>query len=302
MLAAVFVAHALFTGHGGFPPVATVLNPVSTASLSATSTAGFTVRWLDTNQPIATGTATLDLYYTEHNPPTYRLGTVPETLTGTAIARGIREIDPADSVRWDLSAVPTGTYWIWSIMNEPPNELGFQQIFYFSPGTLTVVQPGDEEPPSIYITAPDTPFPYADTSFELRYDARDPHGTGRVKLEATNALDGSKLRLIAEDLPAIRGGRYTWNTTAIEKGEWMIRATIEDARGRTRSVYARYFLLIEHFGDTDAGVREDAGGGEACGCEETRSRGPISSLALLLAICAARFRRRAASAARSSPA
>lgn len=280
-----------------------MLNPVSTASIAVTSsTSSFAVRWLDTNQPIVTGTATIDLFYTEHNPPTYRLGTVPETLTGTAIALGIRETDPTDSVLWDISEVPTGTYWVWSIMHEPPNELGFQQIFHFSPGTLTVVQAGDEEPPAIYITAPDTPFPYADTSFELKYDARDPHGSGSVKLEATTELDGSDLRLIADDLPAVRDGRYSWNTIELEKGEWMIRATIKDARGYERSVYARYFLLVEHFGD--AGIREDAGppgGGEACDCRATGSRDEISWPALLLAICAARFRRRAASAARSSP-
>jgi hypothetical protein len=294
--------HALHIGHGGYPPVAEVLNPVGTAS---TSSSGYVIRWLDTNQPIVTGTATVDIYYAENNPPTYRLGTVPPTLTGTAIATGIRETDTTDELLWDLTNVPTGTYWIWSIVHEPPNELGFQQIFYFSPGTLTVVHPGDEAPPSIYLKAPDTPFRFADTKFEVEYIARDPHGTGKVKLEATLAQDGTGFQTIAEDLPAVTNGRFVWDTSNLERGDWTVRATISDARGMSRSVYARYFLLIEHFPDggvADGGLVVEEDG---CSCATSRRAKDqsglwlvLSLLALLRANGASGSRRRGSSAAK----
>lgn len=240
---------SLLVAHGGVPPIAEPTNPLGCTETASTS---YRLEWIDTDMPIATGTATVDLHFVRENPPTFVRGTYPEVLAGTAIVSGIRETDRDNAYTWELRDVPTGAYWVWAIVHEPPNELGFQLVPALSPGILRVQHAGDPEPLCVYLKTPDTPFRFADRSYVVEYDANDPRGTARVKLEATLSRDGTELITIAEDLPAVPDGRFVWDTSTLELGDWTLRATVRDDSGQSFSSYARFFLQIQHF--PDAGV------------------------------------------------
>jgi hypothetical protein len=158
---------------------------------------------------------------------------------------------------------------------------------------ITVVHGDDPVPPSVVITKPDTPFRFADQSYDVEYDAHDPDGTGTVKLEA--ALHGSSepMIVLAEELPALDKGTFTWNVKDLPRGDYMLRATITDARGMSFSSYGRYFLLVEHFETgTDGGA--GGGGGEeekGCGCSTAKSdRSVLALFVLASALCFIRRR------------
>lgn len=242
--------------HGGQPTVAWVNDPVGVGNVVDES---FTFTWADFDRSIPTGTATVDFYYVTARPPTFAAGTIPEPLDGTPIVTGIFEKDLANSHTWDTRNVPAGSYLIWSRVNEPPSEVYSPLIISYSPGVLTVAHPGDPVHPAVMVTTPDTPFRFADQSFEVRYAAFDPDGTGRVKLEAGTSLDGTGFTTLAEDLPASADGAFTWDTSGLAEADWTIRATITDGRGYTFTHYGRYFLLVTHLGPRpDASVPDAA--------------------------------------------
>src|SRR5689334_643461 len=93
--------------HLGSLPLAPLVDPAGTSSIADTS---FTFHWFDSNRAVATGTATVKIYYTHDIPPTFPQGVIPETLTGTVVHE-VLETDTANSFTWDTTNVPTGTYW-----------------------------------------------------------------------------------------------------------------------------------------------------------------------------------------------
>lgn len=238
------------SAHLGAPPLAVLNEPVGAGTIADES---FTFHWFDSNRPVATGTATVNIYYTRDIPPTFSQGVIPPTLTGTAVVTGILETDRTDAFTWDTRGVPSGTYWLWSRVVDPPNEPNQIDIITFSPGVLTVRHGSDPLAPAIVITSPNSPFRWADAQFVIEYDAFDPDGTGRVKLEAATEADLSDLFTIAEDLPASEAGQVIWDTSALPEADYTLRATITDARGRSFTAYARYYVLVTHITRPDAG-------------------------------------------------
>jgi MYXO-CTERM domain-containing protein len=116
--------------------------------------------------------------------------------------------------------------------------------------------------------------------------------------------DGNGLQTIADDLPAVAAGTFVWNVADLSEGDWTLRATITDARGKSFSAYSRYFLLVTHLqrpvdgGVADSGTSHDAGeahdagvtpppleggGDDGCRCVAGRSGDQwIAALALLV--------------------
>ena len=298
------------SAHGGQPTVAWVNDPIGVGNVVDQS---FTFTWLDFDKPVATGTATVDFYYIATRPPTFSAGTIPDPLDGTPIVTGILEKDLANAHTWDTSAVPAGSYLIWSRVNEPPSEVFSPLIISYSPGVLTVAHPGDPVHPAVMITTPDTPFRFADPEFEVRYAAFDPDGTGKVKLEAGTTLDGTNFITLAEDLPAVADGAYHWDTSQLAEADWTLRATITDERGLSFTHYGRYFLLVTHLGPRpdasvvdaspqndgsiiptyDGGVEEPAPKkpAEGCACSASDHR-PAAAKALPLVLALLFIRRR----------
>jgi hypothetical protein len=245
------VTPALGYAHGGNPAEAKVTSPPNVGEVADGS---FTITWIDTDTPIPTGTATVDLYYSDQMPPTYFLGAIPEPLLGTPIATGIREVDFPNLHVWDTSRVPSGTYWIWSRVDEPPEPMPSPVYISFSPAPLHVQHPGDPIGPSVRITRPNTDISYSDDHFIIRWQAFAPNGSATIRLEAGTSLDGSDFMVIADGLTATSTGSFDWITEDLAEGDWTIRAVITDQTGAF-TAYCPYFLLITHFFPlADAGV------------------------------------------------
>ena len=241
--------------HGGLPAEAILVTPNNIEVFDQS----VGLEWVDSDTSIPTGTATVNLFYTDAMPPTFEPGTRPDAVVGTQILEGLPEYDPTNTFEWDTSQVPSGTYWVWSLVEEPPEPMPSPQIIHFTPVPIVIAHPGDDVPPAIRITNPDNPFVWADQEFRLEYEAFDPSGNGRVKLEATDQFDGTGFFTIAEDLPAVADGVFMWDVSELAEIDWTLRATITDDRGFEVTAYGQHFLLITHLQAPDMGVGPDMG-------------------------------------------
>lgn len=232
----------------------------------------FLVSWNDGDQGVPTGTATVDLFYTNVIPPTFVPGDVPAELEGMPIVLGVREVDRANTYVWDTSGVPTGSYWIWSRVNEPPTIPPKRTIISFSKGVVTVAHPGDPVPPAVHFLPPASPFLWPESDrIEIDYEGFDPDGASRVTLEA--GPSASALTVLAEGLPASHRHRFTWATLDWPEGQYVVRATITDGSGRSFSAYDQFFRIVNNpEPDTEAG-----------GCTAVPSDASLWVLALLAA-------------------
>lgn len=239
--------------HGGQPAVAWVNDPVGVGVVVDET---FTFTWVDFDASIPTGTATIDFHYSARRPPAFLRGDIHPQLEGDPIVQGIWEKDQDNTYTWDTSQVPAGSYYIWSIVTEPPEEIQSPQIVSFSPGVLTVAHPGDPLHPSVLLTTPESDFTFADTEHVVRWLTFDPDGSGRVRLEAGTSSMGEDLTVIAQDLEA-SVGEFAWNTTDFPDGDYQVRATITDARGLSFSTFSQFILQISHApSSTDAGITD----------------------------------------------
>lgn len=246
----------------------------------------YTFTWTDSDLVVATGTATIDWFYTAANPPTYQPGLVPDGLEGTLIVGGIPEADLTNSYTWDTSAVPAGAYFLWSRVNEPASERPLLRVIAFSRGVLVVAHPGDELHPAVAITRPDSPFHIAEGDFELKWEAFDPDGSALVTLEATTSSVGEDFVVLADQITATSSGTFVWRTSEYAEGNWTLRASIRDGRGLSFIAYSRYFLRIEHpfafddagGGGLDGGAAGDGGPGRrfADGAAYDGGTGPVT--------------------------
>ena len=242
-------AHA----HSGAPALARVLNPDQPAEIVDRS---YTFRWSDSDLPTPTGSASVAFYYSPFIPLPFPPENRP-ALDGRLIVRGIPEPDLSNRYTWDTSTVAPGAYFIWSLVEEPPQEIASVQIVSYSPQVLHIAHPGDVLTPSVVLLTPDTPFRFADDRYLFRYSAFDPSGTGRVRIEGTIQYDGSDFVILADDLPAAQNGSFEWDCRDYTEGNWTIRISITDACGRVMTAHARYFLNIAHPGGLpDAGPRD----------------------------------------------
>lgn len=249
--------------HGSDPAVAYMNVPVGVGNVVDDS---FMLNWVDADRSIPTGTATVDFYYTNAQPPTFLNGERHPALVGEVVVSGIIEKEMPNEYVWDTSGVPAGSYLLWSEVLEPPEKNMAIKIIEFSPGILTVAHPGDPVHPAVFLTTPSSPFQFADDMIDVEYLAFDPDGTARVRLEAGMDPNGENFILIADDLPATSTGSFEWNTSTIEEGDWILRATITNASGLSFHHYSRYFLLVTHAViRSDAGVMTDGGQPDAGG-------------------------------------
>lgn len=297
--------------HLGNPTVAWLNDPVGVGTVVDEEV---TFTWVDFDMSIPTGTATVDFFYTDRRPPAYLNGEIHPLLEGTPIVQGIWEKDPDNSYTWDTSDVPAGSYFIWSVVLEPPEAILSPQIVSFSPGVLTIAHPGDEVHPALLVTTPSSPFQFADEEHVVRWQAFDPDGTGLVTIEVGTSSLGEDFETIAADLPA-SDESFLWITEDVPEDEWQVRATITDARGLSFTTYSQYVLQVTHVpsevdagvvdagsATADAGVRgvPDAGfvevpGGDGCRCVQPQDAAPSLLLAVglgLLGLFASRRRLR----------
>jgi hypothetical protein len=246
-------APRLAAAHGGNPAQAVLLEP---AELGPTVDQSYLIEWIDAGPPPPpTGSAMVNVFYTTEIPYTYPLGIIPPTLTGTAIATGIlEELEPSE-LTWEVSNVPSGHYWIWTRVDDPPVEMSPQYIRY-SPAPLTVLHAGDEIGPAIALLDPSSEFSTADDFYTIDYSSWDSTGTARIRFEASPDAFRSEPNwfVIADNVSAQPRGVIGWNTSSLAEGDYMLRATITDCEGRTFVAHSRYFLFVAHIDPVDAGV------------------------------------------------
>jgi hypothetical protein len=258
MRAALFVAAAwpsILLGHGGQPAQAVLLTP---DTLGPTVSDTFMLEWLDAGPPPPlTGSALVSFYYAAEVPPTFPLGSIPPTLTGTAIVTGLLEESEPNELAWDVSSIPSGHYWLYSRVDDPPAEMSAQYI-RISTVPLSILHPGEDLGPAVAITRPQSEFASGDETYNIEYQSYDTTGTARITFEAAAEIFGREPRWItvADNIRAQREGAIVWETIGLAEGDWVLRATITDCMGRTHRAYARYFVFLTHLDPIDAGTSD----------------------------------------------
>jgi len=240
--------------HLGAPSLAPVTGPVGAKNVVDTE---YVITWTDYDQSIPTGTATVDLFYTQTNPEAYYRGQLPPDLHGDTVVKGILEKDPTNRYVWNTSTVAAGTYWIWSRVNEPAGEQNSGLSFIeFSPGVITIAHPGDPMHPAIVITRPNKPVAIATDDYLIEYEVFDPDGSGRVKLEAAPS-DEDQFTTLVDEAVTSSVVQYLWDTSSLRSGDWKLKASISDNRGLSFVAHSRYFVTVSHLANPDGGI--DAG-------------------------------------------
>lgn len=263
-------------GHeGGDPSIARPLTPSGLVTVDGS----LLIEWADSEDSHVLIPATIDLYYTDTPPATFEDGHWPEDLTGTAIAVGIPQSDPANALIWDTSAVPDGTYSVYAITTDPP----FTWVA-FSPGVVTVSHgAGGLAAPAVVVTKPDSLNDTADGSFVIQYAASDPDGTATVRLDAVRGPALTEVWPIASDLAATANGALLWDTSQLPVGAWTVRATIIDGRGLSSTSWAPAFLTVRALAPVEIPADELLG---ACSATGRSGAAPvwIGGLVLLLLV------------------
>lgn len=249
--------------------------PLSPQTIGTTADDRFELVWADAGDlPEAdTGTVTIDWFYTKERPATFAADQIPPELQGTPIVRGILEAEDTNRHVWNTSTVAPGLYWLYSVLREA-HEGTYGEAAIFSRAPLIIAHAGDEHPPAILLAPPFNPYAVADQSFDIDYETYDPDNSATVMLEVMTRRDGADAVVVAADLPPIPEGRYTWDTTEVPEGQYILRATVTDARGQTAVTYGHYFVRVDHTpirfdaGPADGGEHTNAG--EGCTCAGTR--------------------------------
>lgn len=241
----------------------------------------YTVRWMDADEPVETGTPTVNLFYTADGPPTFLPGEMPPIgLMGAPIAEGIPEEDLDNEVVWDTTTVPSGHYWIWSRVDDPGAILPVDGVL-LSPAPVTVRHAGDTIGPTVRITAPSAAYTTARGEYAIQYEAFAPNGEATVRLEAGRSFDGTDFVVIADDLPADTAGSFLFDAAALglepdsRYTTLTIRAVISDDVG-TFTAYAPAFLIHDQGPPAKPAPDEEAEAG-GCTCARPGSSMPSSA-------------------------
>lgn len=260
LVAALVAAPALAYAHGGNPAVADLVAPTA---LCPVADANQRIEWRDADSAAPSGPASIDFFATTVLPPTFVRNVFPPELEDRVVASGVSEPDLENTLVWDTSDVPTGVYWIYSHVMEPPEEMS-PELIGLSPVPIVVHHEDDPVPSAVAITRPNSPFAVGDQTYNVRYTALDATGTGRVRLEA-KPFNEDDWHLIAENLPASLDGSFQWNTAPLPQGDWVLRATLDDCTGRHVVAHTRFIFLISHptGPPMDAGADLDAGSVDA---------------------------------------
>jgi hypothetical protein len=320
---ALALAVAVWAHVGGIPTRAEFTAPVT---LGDEADASYTVAWTDGDED---PTGLFTFFYQPKNAPPPARDKGPAT-DGTVIEGGIEvEILSADNdLVWDTSAVPAGSYFVYSITEDPP----FSGLLSVSPGVVTVRHPGDPLYPAVAVVEPDGEADVVPATYTIRWHAR-----GEGPLVATVVVhpfgaapdagpDGALV--VAADVAMTAAGDGTfegalaWDVSAVAQGAYYADVTVRDGGGREHAAFSLGALTVDHGatppadggvvggsdgggpGATDAGTGGGGGGG-GCACRAGGRSGGGDPVALagalaLLAAVAAVCRRRAGHSSRNA--
>lgn len=150
-----------------------------------------------------------------------------------------------DSYLWDTSTLVHGSsYYILAVIDDGVNE----QAHDYSSGTVTVNHAGANVPPSVQVLEPDGSDDEADTSFIIKYVARDPDDDASVSLYWDTDDQGYDGSVIVRDLEEVDGpGQYVWDVSGMEEGlEVYVYVVVTDGHNPQARSYGTGPVTIDH--------------------------------------------------------
>ena len=296
----------------GVPTIASFDQPEGVGVVADQS---FTFSWQDNDADM---TANFSMYYQPVNlPPNGRV----DQLDATPIPNGqaMPIMDPDDSLTWDTSGVPAGSYFLFSITREDDPTL--PESFGASNGVVTVRHAGDPLFPAVIVTEPGAIAPPVGDGFAIRWEASgDGPLTATVRGKPRDAAGGYEDLIV--DMPleadgATQRGCYVWDLGLEPIGYYEVQVEVKDGAGRTHTAYPVNAITLLRDPAADAGPRptcatpaepdagvDDADGGVAAdaapggsddggsGCHVAGGRGDAAGL-LLVGLALLALRRRA---------
>ncbi len=189
--------------------------------------------------------------------------------TGTACTPG------NDCLAWDVTAVPTGVYFVTSEINDHwPDGGGGTVSAHTALGVVRVTQPGDNVPPALVFLEPDGLGDIVDTCFHARWLASDPDGVALLDLFLED-LDGGVRVPLQQDVVLSNGagGVDLALDTVVDRSSWLVVGVLDDGQHppwmvRSRGPVTRFRAIAMDGGcgpvaPTDAGTVPDAAASDA---------------------------------------
>ncbi len=174
-----------------------------------------------------------------------------------------------DCLTWDVTAVPTGVYFVTSEINDHwPDGGGGTVGTHTALGVVRVTQPGDNVPPALVFLEPDGLGDIVDTCFHARWVASDPDGLALLDLFLED-LDGGVRVPLQQDVVLSNGtgGLDLTLDTVVDRSNWLVVGVLDDGQHppwmvRSRGPVTRFQAIAMDGGCTpaplDAGTVPDA--------------------------------------------
>ncbi|MBI4509159.1 MAG: hypothetical protein HY698_05960 [Deltaproteobacteria bacterium] len=208
----------------------------------------------------------------------------------------------ANVLKWDTSSVPAGSYFVYSVTQDPP----LDPVASFSPLPVTIRHQGDPPWPAVTVDKPDVGELPSGVAFAIRWRASGAsplHAT--IRYGAVGTEDPPEE--IAADLPMVGhangtfAGCYAWDLSLVPLDSYYIQVEVKDSAGRSHSAYSRSSVVVDRDSSSadpknvptcadepwDAGSPRSDGGRKGdddggCSCEVGRDRKPGGVSAVLL--------------------
>ncbi len=238
--------------HAGKPAEAYLVDPAVACRVYDSAVR---LTWRDTDQIGPFGEAWVEVLSSTASFPPPFFGARP-TAAAQVLHRA-PESDLANAFTWRTSTVASGHYLVWSWVIEAETEPLPLSLTHLAPNWITVAHPGDTlVGPTIVVTEPANQLANAsNATYEIRYTVCGPDtARGEVRLEV--AYRGREYELLADGLPAVADGRFSWPVRGLLPGPYFIRASVRDGCGRAFVSYARYPVDVRQPLDLDAGARD----------------------------------------------
>jgi len=245
------------------------------------------VRWSDPDL----GDAAVTLYVRPTPPPPYVASWPLGEIEGTPVYGPVALADGANEATIDTGALAPGLWFVWAAVRAAD---GHTQ--YVPPaGVLTVIEPGETPPPSIWFSSPQRNATASGGLFEAVYSTWPESGVEVELLGSIEDLAGERLARVAAATPGSAQRVRVETRCSGGTGWFTLGGIVRDAAGRTGRALATGRVLSlaaapeGTCGAGDGGSGSAGGGGCASG---GGAPGASAGVALVLLFVRERRRRR----------
>lgn len=246
LLAPLLLGATLAPHVGGIPTRARFETP---AGVGNVVDASFEVVWLDNQEDL---TGLFDFFYQPTNvPPDFNFmncdGTLVCALDGTPIpaAQDFPISETTNRFAWDLTAVPSGSYFVYEITEDPP----IPPIWSMTRGVVTVRHAGDALFPAVVVTEPDGLGDTVADAFAVQFTASG-QGPLTAAIEWRAAEGDAPLEPLALGVAMSEGddglhrGCFVWDLFDEPPGYYYVRVTVTDAAARTHAAWSPSSVVV----------------------------------------------------------